>query len=100
MGANSQQIGGDHYKGDEEADERAAQLGLPHAPEHWDIVHIHGLDYFQGAITKYVMRHKKKRGVEDLKKARHFLDKYIEILEAAEGEEVVVAPARIPGKRK
>lgn len=67
MGANDQQIGGHHYK-----------VG---GEEHWDRVHRLGLDYFQAQITKYVERWKKKNGVEDLRKARHFLDKYIELIE-------------------
>lgn len=66
-GANSRQIGGSHYKTGGE--------------EHWDRVNRLQLDYFQGQITKYVERWKKKNGIEDLRKARHFLDKYIEIEE-------------------
>ena len=69
--ANSHQVGGSHYS-------KHGDL------QHWDIVAYFGLDYFQGQITKYVMRYKDKGGVADLKKARHFLDKYIEILEANE----------------
>jgi len=65
MGANETQIGGDHYKTGGE--------------EHWDRVHRLGLDYFQGQITKYIERWKKKGGLQDLHKARHFLDKYIEL---------------------
>ena len=68
--ANKTQVAGNHYKPTD-----------PRAQEHWDIVRYHGLDYFQAAITKYVMRHKNKNGLQDLKKARHFLDKYIEIVE-------------------
>lgn len=62
--ANDTQIGGDHYKGGE---------------EHWDRVQRLGLDYFQACITKYVERCWRKNGVEDLKKAQHFIQKYIEI---------------------
>lgn len=67
--ANKTQVGGTHYKTGGE--------------EHWDRVARLGLDYFQGQITKYVERWKLKNGVEDLKKARHFLDKYIELAEEA-----------------
>ena len=70
MPANDVQVGGDHYK----------QPG--HHEEHWDRVARLGLDYFQGQITKYIERWKKKGGVQDLHKARHFLDKYIELAEA------------------
>lgn len=69
--ANQRQEGGSHYKMSE---------GVL---EHWDIVAQHELSYFQGNITKYVMRYKKKNGIEDLKKARHYLDKLIELEEAA-----------------
>jgi Protein of unknwon function (DUF3310) len=67
--ANERQVGGAHYKA-----KRSGQM------EHWDIVWTWGLDYFQGQITKYVMRHKEKGGVQDLEKAKHFLEKYIELL--------------------
>lgn len=66
VNANSRQVGGGHYK-------------TEHGLEHWDVVAMFGLDYFQGQITKYVMRHRKKNGIQDLEKARHFLDKYIEL---------------------
>lgn len=68
MSENERQVGGDHYKTGGE--------------EHWDRVARLGLDYFQGQITKYVERWKKKNGIEDLRKAQHFLAKYIEIEEA------------------
>jgi len=71
--ANETQVGGSHY-----------QTG---GIEHWDVVNIFNLDYFQGNITKYVFRHKKKNGIEDLKKAQHYLQKYIEILEERETQE-------------
>lgn len=71
--ANTRQVGGSHYKTGGE--------------EHWDRVSRLGLDYFQGQITKYVERWKKKNGVQDLEKARHFLDKYIELNSAkSDGE--------------
>ena len=35
------------------------------------------LDYFQGNIIKYVTRYKDKNGIEDLKKAKWYLDKLI-----------------------
>lgn len=65
MTANTRQVGGSHYK-------------VGSLPEHWDLVVQYDWDYFQGQIIKYVMRHKKKNGVQDLQKAAHFLEKYIE----------------------
>ena len=64
--ANDFQVGGSHYK-------------TASGREHWDLVEEFNLDYFQGQITKYVMRWKDKNGLQDLQKARHFLDKYIEV---------------------
>ena len=63
MPANTKQIGGEHYRSE---------------IQHWDYVLANNLDYFQGQITKYVSRWKNKNGIEDLKKAQHFLEKYIE----------------------
>ena len=68
MAANDTQVGGAHYKTE---------------VEHWDWVASSNLDYFQGQITKYVSRWRNKNGLEDLYKARHFLDKYIELQEKA-----------------
>jgi hypothetical protein len=39
------------------------------------------LGYLEGNIVKYVSRWKDKGGVDDLRKARHYLDKLIEIQE-------------------
>ena len=64
MSANDTQVGGKHYQS---------------KTQHWDIVAEHDLDYFQGCITKYIFRWKKKGGLQDLLKARHYLDKYIEL---------------------
>lgn len=66
MSANEKQIGGSHYK-------------TKSGHEHWDVVTEHDLNYFEGQITKYVMRCRKKNGKEDLEKALHFLEKYLEV---------------------
>lgn len=81
--ANERQEGGDHYK------EKAA-IKCPHCGnklEHWDLSWAAGWDMFQYCITKYVFRWKYKRGLEDLKKAAHYLQKYIEVVEKDQGEE-------------
>jgi hypothetical protein len=76
--ANDRQVGGSHYK----------TGGL----QHWDLVEMFGWDYFQGQITKYLMRWRKKNGLEDLEKARHYLDKYIEV-ERGKAEAAKIARA-------
>jgi hypothetical protein len=39
------------------------------------------LDFFQGNIVKYVCRHDAKNGIEDLKKAKRYLEMYIKYLQ-------------------
>jgi hypothetical protein len=63
--ANQTQIGGDHYK------EKNIQP--------WDFIAANQLGYFEGNIVKYVSRWRDKGGINDLKKARHYLDKLIEL---------------------
>jgi hypothetical protein len=45
----------------------------------WDFIIANNLGYLEGNIIKYVTRHKEKGGIEDLKKAQHYLQKLIEI---------------------
>ena len=64
--ADDRQVGGTHYK-------RGGE-------EHWTRAYrLFGPGYFIGCITKYVERYQAKNGIEDLDKARHFLDKLIEL---------------------
>jgi len=60
MEPNTVQIGGDHYKGDY---------------QHWDMVCDTNLHYLLACATKYVVRYEHKNGVEDLRKAIHFISK-------------------------
>lgn len=62
--ANDKQTGGAHYK----------KLAI----EPWDYIAANRLGYFEGCVVKYVSRWKDKGGLQDLEKARHFLDKLIE----------------------
>jgi len=72
--ANEVQVGGEHYKSKD--------------IQPWDAIHEWGLGFFSGNVVKYVARHREKNGVEDLKKARHYLDKLIELSEAKEERDV------------
>lgn len=64
--ADETQVGGAHYKAMEY--------------EHWNFVVHAELDYFCGQITKYVSRYRRKNGLQDLQKARHFLVKLTELV--------------------
>lgn len=61
MSANDRQEGGSHYTS------RAIQP--------WDYIVANGLGYLEGNIIKYVTRWKEKGGLEDLRKAQHYLEK-------------------------
>jgi hypothetical protein len=64
MKANETQVGGTHYKSK--------------AIQPWDYIISNNLGYLEGNIVKYVSRWKEKGGQQDLRKARHYLDKLIE----------------------
>jgi hypothetical protein len=65
MSAFKEQVGGGHYK----------DLAIQPA----EFIHKNGIGYMEGAVIKYLTRWRNKNGVEDLKKARHYLDLLIEM---------------------
>jgi len=65
--ANDNQVAGKHYK------DKSIQP--------WDYIYANNLCYFTGNCVKYVSRWKEKGGVEDLRKAKHYLEKLIELEE-------------------
>lgn len=67
MSANDSQVGGQHYQ-------TAIQC--------WDYIIANDIGYLEGNVIKYVSRWKQKGGVEDLRKARHYLEKLIEVATA------------------
>lgn len=63
--ANAVQVGGTHYK------DKTLQP--------WDAIIAWGMGFLDGNAMKYLVRFRDKGGVEDLKKARHYIDKLIEV---------------------
>ena len=59
------QIGGDHYK----------KCGI----EPVEYIHANGLDFNEGSIVKYITRHRRKNGVEDIQKIKDFCDIILEL---------------------
>ena len=57
------QVGGDHYQ-------------MPIQPI--EFIVANSIEYRAGNVIKYVVRHSKKNGKEDLLKARHYLDMIIQ----------------------
>ena len=43
-----------------------------------DVIEAFGLGFHEGNIVKYLLRWRQKGGVEDLRKARWYLDRFIE----------------------
>lgn len=68
MSANDIQHGGDHYK-------KYGNL------QPWDVITAWNLGYLDGTALKYIARWRDKGGVEDIKKAIHFLEKFVEVHE-------------------
>jgi hypothetical protein len=71
--SRTKQVGGDHY----------LNLGI----QPWDAMESWmSSDQFQGFllgnILKYVARYRQKNGIEDLRKAKHYLEKLIEVTDA------------------
>ena len=60
---NEKQVAGSHYITDIQP---------------WDYIITNKLGYLEGNIIKYITRHKKKNGLQDLQKAQHYLEKLIE----------------------
>jgi hypothetical protein len=65
MSANDIQVAGGHYKSKE--------------IQPWDYIIANGIGYMEGNVIKYVSRWRDKGGIDDLRKARHYLDKLIEV---------------------
>ena len=74
MSANAMQVGGTHY---------ASKAVQPwEAMEAW-MSSEQFAGFLRGNVIKYLARCDDKGGIEDLKKARHYLDKLIEFKEDA-----------------
>lgn len=71
MSANEIQHGGNHYK---------AKTIQP-----WDYIEANDIPFLEGNAIKYLTRWRDKGGLEDLKKAIHYIQKRIELEEAKEG---------------
>ena len=60
-----EQVGGDHY----------SKLAIQPVT----YINANGLNYLQGNVIKYVTRYKDKNGLQDLEKAKHYIDMLIEL---------------------
>lgn len=65
MNALEGQQGGSHYK----------EMRMQPV----EFIHTNNLGFIEGSVIKYVSRHRRKHGKEDLKKAIHFLELLIQL---------------------
>ena len=65
IAALDKQVAGSHYK------------DLPIQPVEY--IHANAIGYFEGNVIKYVSRWRKKNGVADLEKAKHYIELLIEL---------------------
>lgn len=62
--SNKKQIGGNHY--------------LKYKIQPIDFILQNQLDFCQGCVIKYILRFKEKGGVQDLLKAKHYIELLID----------------------
>ena len=62
--ALQKQVGGDHY----------TKTDI----QPWEVIERGQLNYFEGNVIKYIMRHRHKNGKEDLQKIIHYVERLIE----------------------
>lgn len=61
----NKQVNGSHYK------------DLPIQPV--EFIHANAMGYFEGNVLKYISRWRKKNGIADLEKAKHYIELLIEL---------------------
>lgn len=65
MNALDKQVDGNHYK------------DLPIQPIEY--IHANAMGYMEGNVIKYISRWRKKNGLADLEKAKHYIELLIEL---------------------
>lgn len=62
--ASDRQEGGNHYK--------------QYKIQPTEFLHVNNVLFIEGNVIKYVLRHRQKNGLQDLLKAKHYIDLLIE----------------------
>ena len=65
MSALETQVAGNHYK------------DMPIQPVEY--IHANAMGYLEGNVVKYISRWRKKNGLDDLQKAKHYVELLIEL---------------------
>ena len=69
--ADARQVGGHHYSGKAVQPWDAMRSWM--TPEQFE-------GYLRGNVIKYIARYPDKSGIEDVKKAQHYMEKLLEVL--------------------
>jgi len=75
MSAKDKQVGGNHYK----------KMNV----EVYEFCMVNNIPFVEGNIIKYVCRYKDKGGLDDLNKAKHYLEMLIESMSEPNYEYIV-----------
>ena len=65
ISALGEQVAGSHYK--------------DYAIQPIEFIHMNNIGFAEGCAIKYLCRWRQKNGIEDLKKAKHFIELLIEL---------------------
>lgn len=65
MSSLEKQVSGDHYK----------DMNIQPV----EFIYANGIGYFEGNVIKYVSRWRKKNGLADLEKAKHYIELLLEL---------------------
>lgn len=65
MSSLEKQVSGDHYK----------DMNIQPV----EFIYANGLGYFEGCVLKYISRWRKKNGLADLEKAKHYIELLLEL---------------------
>jgi hypothetical protein len=66
----------------------------------WDYIAANDIGYFEGNIIKYISRWKNKGGLDDLRKAQHYLEKLIELNTVEKNRDQHIGMERLYGHRE
>ena len=65
MSSLEKQVSGDHYK----------DMNIQPV----EFIYANGIGYFEGNVIKYICRWRKKNGLADLEKAKHYIELLLEL---------------------
>lgn len=82
--ATSKQEGGDHY--------RSMKI------QPVEFIHANNIPFIEGAVIKYVVRHRSKNKAQDIRKAIHFLELLLQ-LEYPEKQEPAPTATNFPSRK-